>query len=50
MTIRDLIRDLVGILGGGLIAAGAALIYVPAGVIVAGAFLVLVAWLTARSG
>jgi hypothetical protein len=50
MTIRDFIRDMIGIVGGGLVTAGAALIYVPAGLIVAGALLVLVAWLTARSG
>jgi hypothetical protein len=49
MTVRDFIRDIVGIVGGGLITAGAALVYVPAGLIVAGALLVLVAWLTARS-
>jgi hypothetical protein len=43
-----LFRDGVGLLGVGLIAYGAWLIYEPSGFIVAGAMLVGAAWLMAR--
>lgn len=43
--MRDLIVDVVGIVGAGLIAYGAWLIYQPAGAIVAGALLLTGAWL-----
>jgi hypothetical protein len=49
MTVTDLIRDAAGVIGGGLVSAGAGMIYLPAGLIVGGALLVAVAWLTARS-
>lgn len=49
MKLVDLIRDCVGIAGGGLIAGGASLIYLPVGMIVGGAMLVAFAWLHARA-
>lgn len=44
------IVDILGILGAGLITAGAALIYVPAGFITGGLLLLAAAVLAARQG
>jgi hypothetical protein len=49
MKLHDLIRDTLGIAGGGMVAGGAGLIYLPAGLIVAGVLLLGGAWLSARS-
>lgn len=46
----DLVRDIAGISGAALIAVGAGLIFLPAGVIVAGAFLLGGALLSAWKG
>jgi hypothetical protein len=43
-------RDLVGLLGFGLISAGAGMIYLPAGLMVCGAFLAAGAYILARRG
>ena len=45
----DLTRDGLGLAGAALIAAGAWRIYEPAGLITAGFFLLIGAWLSARS-
>jgi hypothetical protein len=50
MKLSDLIRDMLGLVGGGLIACGAGLMYPPAGLIVGGVLLLGGAWLSARSG
>jgi hypothetical protein len=48
MSKADLIIDLVGIVGAALVIAGAAVIYWPAALILAGLVLLGVAWLGAR--
>lgn len=44
----EILRDVAGLSGGGLLAFGAGEIYRPAGFIVAGALLLGAAWLSAR--
>jgi hypothetical protein len=46
--VAELVTDLVGIAGAGLIAYGASLIYPPAGWVIAGAFLIAAAVLLSR--
>jgi hypothetical protein len=50
MSKSDLVRDLAGIAGGGLVAYGAGLVNLPAGIIVGGLLLLAGAWLSARGG
>lgn len=50
MKLADLIRDAAGVGGGLLVAIGAGMIYLPAGVIVGGVELLAAAWLSARTG
>lgn len=47
MSRADLITDLVGVAGAGLVVAGAAVIYWPAALIIAGLLMLGVAWLSA---
>lgn len=47
--MKDLLVDAVGIAGAALIAYGAWMVYRPAGVIVAGVFLLLFAYLIGRT-
>lgn len=46
--LQDRFIDVFGIAGAVTVAAGAGMIYLPAGVIVAGLFLLVAAWLLAR--
>jgi hypothetical protein len=50
MKLHDLIRDTLGVAGCGMVAGGAGLIYLPAGLIVGGILLLGGAWLSARRG
>jgi len=47
---RALVRDMAGLFGGALLIHGVALIYYPAGYILAGSMLVAAALLSARAG
>lgn len=48
MKVSDLVRDTVGIIGAWLVAIGAGMVYLPAGLIVGGGMLLAGAWLSAR--
>jgi len=46
--MAGILLDLIGLAGAALVTGGVTVIYVPAGVITAGLFLLIVAWLGAR--
>lgn len=50
MKLEDALRDLAGIAGVGMVAVGASMIYLPAGLIVGGVLVLVGVVLTARGG
>lgn len=49
-SLADIAQDAAGLAGAGLITYGAHLVFIPAGYVTAGLFLLAGAWLAARRG